>query len=244
MVENPVIIAIHQPDYIPYIGYFYKIYKSDIFVYLDDAQFSKDNMHHRNKIKTPQGECRIQIPVDYCFKDSINNVRMKDELGWKEKHLKMLEYNYSRSHYYNEIFKQLKDIYFGGYSDLADFNITLNTFIAEKLGILPALISKSSDLGIQTRKEERVLDICNYYNANIYWSGNGARAYQKDESFNKRGIELQYTDYRPIEYKQQFGNFISNLSIIDYIMNHGYDWEFVLKKLTLSEFINGTDLDE
>ena len=90
-------ISIHQPDYISYLGYFYKISKSDIFVFLDDAQFSNDNMHHWNRIKTPQGECRLKIPVEQHLGDPINRVRTKDELKWKQKHLKTLEMNYTKS---------------------------------------------------------------------------------------------------------------------------------------------------
>ena len=86
-----MVISIHQPDYIPYLGYFYKMSQSDKFVFLDDAQYSNDNMHNWNKIKTPQGELRLKIPVENHLGDAINKVRTKDELGWREKHLKTIE---------------------------------------------------------------------------------------------------------------------------------------------------------
>ena len=92
-----MVVAIHQPDYISWLGYFYKMSRSDVFVFLDDCQFSNDNMHHWNRLKTPQGSCRVKIPVEQHLGDPINRVRTRDELGWKEKHLRTVEMNYSRA---------------------------------------------------------------------------------------------------------------------------------------------------
>ena len=105
-----MIVSIHQPDYISYLGYFYKVSQSDAFVFLDDAQFSNDNMHHWNRIKTPQGECRLKIPVEQHLGDLINQVRTKDELKWKEKHLKTIEMNYKKAPFFEELFPQFKEL--------------------------------------------------------------------------------------------------------------------------------------
>ena len=78
-------MAIHQPDFIPYLGYFYKMYKSDIFVFLDDAQYSCSNMHNWNRIKLSNGEGRLKIPVDFSFGDPINKVKIRNNLNWKSK---------------------------------------------------------------------------------------------------------------------------------------------------------------
>ena len=113
-----MIISIHQPDYIPYLGYFYKISKSDKFVFLDDAQFSNNNMHNWNKIKTPQGELRLKIPVAQSLGDSIMSVRTKDELKWKEKHLKTIEMNYSKSTFFLEFFPECKKLLLKEYNNI------------------------------------------------------------------------------------------------------------------------------
>lgn len=225
-----MIISIHQPDYIPYIGYFYKIAQSDVFVFLDDVQFSNDNMHNWNKIKTPQGEFRLKVPVEYQFGDKINEVRTRDELKWKEKHLKTIEMSYSRSQYFKEIYPHFSEVLLANYRNLADMNIEINKFICRGFGIRPRFI-KSSDIDVQTIREERVIDICKALGGSKYISGNGARAYQIDENFISRGIELEYTDYKSFEYKQPWKDFISNLSVIDFIFNCGFDFEFVRKSL-------------
>ena len=86
-------------------------------------------------------------------------------------------------------------------------------------------------MNIKTLKEERVIDICVLLGADEYISGNGARAYEVESHFIDRGVKLHYTDYQPIHYKQCWGDFIPNLSILDYIFNCGFDWEYVLKDI-------------
>ncbi len=227
-----MLIAIHQPDYIPYLGYFYKISKVDKFVFLDNCQYSNDNMHNWNRIKTPQGELKLKIPVDYVFKDPINSVRTRDELSWKEKHLKTIQMNYSRSEYYLQVFPKLEELLFGSYRNLADLNIEINSWIIRSFGFQVRLL-KSSDMDINSFSEKRVIDICNLLGGDTYISGNGARAYQEEENFKNRGIKLVYTDYRPIEYKQLWDKvgFLKNLSILDFIFNCGFNWNYVIQMM-------------
>ena len=234
-----MIISIHQPDYIPYLGYFYKIAQSDKFVYLDDCQFSNDNMHHWNKIKTPQGECRLKIPVAQSLGDPINKVRPKDELGWKQKQLKTIEMNYGKAPHFAETFPEIADILLKDYDNIADLNIALNTHIAKSFGF-SAEFYRTSEMKIDTVREERVIDICCALGGTAYISGNGARVYQEEEHFTSRGVELVYTDYKPIEYRQQWKKvgFLPYMSVVDYIFNCGYDWDYVdgeIKKLNIGE---------
>jgi hypothetical protein len=219
-------VSIHQPDYIPYIGYFYKISQSNVFVFLNDVQFSNDNMHHWNKIKTPQGELRLKIPVEHSFGESIEQVIPKNHLKWREKHIKTLEMNYSRANFFKEFFPDYKELLMGNYSNLAEMNITINRFICEKLGFKTKFLL-SSEMEIKTVKEERVIDICLSLGGTTYISGNGAKAYQIESNFSNNGIKLEYTDYRPFEYPQLWKEFTPNLSVIDYIFNCGFDWGYV-----------------
>ncbi|NBK97808.1 MAG: hypothetical protein EOM50_07280 [Erysipelotrichia bacterium] len=222
-----MIVSIHQPDYIPYLGYFYKIYQSEVFVFLDDVQFSNDNMHHWNRIKTPQGECRLKIPVEHSFGDNINQVRTKDELKWKEKHLKTIEMNYKKTEYFEEIYPNYKEVILSEYPNLSEMNIVINQFICKSFGINPKFV-RSSDLNIDSAKEDRVIDICLALGGTTYISGNGARAYQVDEHYENKGIYLKYTDYKPFTYNQRWGEFIPNLSVLDYIFNCGFNNPFKL----------------
>ncbi len=223
-----MIIVIHQPDYISYLGYFYKMSKADKFVFLDDCQFSNDNMHHWNRIKTPQGECRIKIPVENHLGDFICNVRTKDELGWKQKHLKTIEMNYSKAPFFAEIFPKFKELLMVDYKSIADMNIAINTWIAKGFGF-KAEFYRSSEMKLNSVREERVIDICVALGGDTYISGHGAAAYQEEEHFTCRGVKLVYTDYKPIEYCQQWKKvgFLPYMSVLDYIFNCGFDWQQV-----------------
>jgi len=228
-----MIVSIHQPDYIPYLGLFYKVSKSDRFVFLDDAQYSNDNVHNWNRIKAPQGECRLKVPVLQHLGDSINQVKPRHELKWREKHLKTIKMNYAKTPCFDEFFPAFSDLLMANYDSLAHMNITITSWMFKQFGFR-AEIFRASEMQINTMSEERVIDICVKLGGTKYISGNGARSYQVDEHFTARAVQLEYTDYHPIEYKQlwmkQCG-FLKNMSAIDYVCNCGFDWEPIAEKV-------------
>jgi len=225
-----MIIAIHQPDYIPYPGYFYKISKCDCFVFLDDAQYSNEGICNWNRIKTPQGELRLKVPVKQTFGDTFQEVTTRDYLGWKQKHLKTLKSNYSKAKFFEEIYADIENILIPEYENIAEMNIAIIKQVCTKFGISKRF-ERSSTLNIMTRKEKRVIDICSILGGDVYFSGNGARVYQIEEHFNERGIKLLYTNYHSITYGQRWGVFLPDLSIIDYLFNYGYDLDIFEKQM-------------
>lgn len=230
-------VGIHQPDYIPWLGLFYKMYLSDVFIHLDDAQYSNEADHNVNSIKTPQGAFRLKFPVEQHMGDLISAVRPKYELKWNEKHLKTIEMNYSKAPFFKETFPEIKELYMTRFANVADLNIAFNEFFAGKFGIKPKFV-RSSELNIQTKREEKVIDLTLAVGGTRYISGNGARAYQTEEHFTDRGVELWYLDYKPITYPQIRGKFLPCMSVLDYIFNCGYDFESVVnevKKLNATE---------
>lgn len=223
-------VGIHQPDYIPWLGLFYKMYLSDVFIHLDDVQYSNTAAHNFNVIKIAQGELRLKFPVEYHLGDMICDVRPKYELGWREKHLRTLEMNYSKARFFKDTFSELKDIYMVDYPNVAELNIAINEYIATRFGITSKFV-RSSEFAIDTKREEKVIDLCVAVGGTRYISGNGARVYQDPEHFAVRGVELTYLDYKPIEYPQLWKEFLPCMSVLDYIFNCGYDWDTVLKKV-------------
>jgi hypothetical protein len=222
------IIAIHQPNYLPWLGYFYKIFQSDIFVFLDDVQYSNEGMHNYTYIKTATGPFRLKYPVQQSLGDKINQVRPKDELGWKEKHLNIIESNYRSANYFNEIFGDYRGLIMKEYSDIVTLNTALIKFYVGKLGIKTEFVL-ASDLNINLTKSEKIIAICKALGADIYYSGTGARAYQVEEDFLSSGIELRYSVFKPFQYSQLWHGFQTNVTALDFFMNCGYDWERVLK---------------
>ena len=220
-------ISIHQPNYIPWLGYFYKIYRAETFVFHDDVQYSKRGMHNYHYIKSPEGLLRLKIPVEEKHGYKINEVRTRDELGWKSAHLNLIEKNYRNAKFFNEVFRDFALLLNVDYQNLAVMNREIITFFCNKLNFKISFVT-ASDLGLNTTKEEKVIDIVESLKGDIYYSGTGAIAYQKDENFNSRGIILRYSDFQIFKYPQLWGNFESNVSIIDFLMNCGYNWGIVI----------------
>ena len=220
-------VAIHQPNYIPWLGYFYKIYKADVFVFHDDARYSESGMHNYHYIKTPQGHFRLKIPVSKPSGARINQVSTKDHLNWKDKHLKIIAFNYKKARYFTEVFNDFSELLLSDYPNLAEMNQSIIMALCNKLSI-DAKFVLSSDLNLQSEREEKILDTCDAVKAKVYYSGRGAQAYQNETNFTKRGVQLEYSDYSPFEYFQLWGAFEPNVSIIDYLMYNGYDWDKVL----------------
>jgi hypothetical protein len=225
------IIAIHQPNYLPWLGYFYKIYQSNIFVFLDDVQFSNEGMHNYTYIKTANGSFRLKYPVNQSLGDKINEVCSKDGLGWKEKHLRIIKANYGNTDYFGTVFNDYRDLLLRDYSSIVHLNTSFIKFFCKKLDIKTTFIN-SSDLEINLAKSEKIIAICKALHGDIYFSGTGAKAYQEEEVFKAYGIELRYSVYQPFIYPQCWFGFQSNVSALDFFMNCGYDWELVKKHQT------------
>lgn len=216
------VVSIHQPCYIPYLGIFYKIWMSDKFVFLDDAQYSNGYVFDWNRIKTPQGECRLKVPTARTFGQKLNEVVPKDFLKWKDKHLKTIRMNYKRASHFSEVFSDFSDCILSEYKSLADLNMATMKLFMEKFGWNTA-VYRSSDMHLDSRSEARVIEIVQHVGGDTYLSGTGGRNYQTEEHFTKAGIELMYSDFKPLRYMQQWGDFLPNMSVLDYCMNEGYE---------------------
>ncbi len=222
-------IAIHQPNYLPWLGYFYKISQSDVFVFLDDVQFSNQGMHNYTYLKTSNGPYRLKYPVNQKFGDDIKQVSSKDEINWKKKHLDTIASNYKKAPHFEEVFEDYKHILNQEYQDIVDLNTAFILFYANKMGINTQFV-RSSELNIESNRTEKIIDICKALGGNVYYSGTGAKAYQTNEEYDSQGIELRYSVFKPVEYPQLWNEFQSNVSALDYFMNCGYDFSRILKE--------------
>ena len=215
-------VSIHQPCYVPYLGIFYKIWQSDVFAFLDDAQYSNGYVFDWNRIKTPQGECRLKVPTARRFGQKLTEVTPKDFLGWKDKHLKTIWMNYRKAPHFSEVFSDFSDCILSEYGNLAELNMATMKLFINKFGWkIPVL--RSSDMKLDSKAEARVIEIVKRVGGDTYLSGVGGRNYQSEDHFLSAGIKLIYADFRPLEYRQQWGDFIPNMSVLDYCMNEGYE---------------------
>ena len=154
------IIAIHQPNYIPWLGYFYKIYQADTFVFLDDVQYSNKGMHDFHYIKTPQGRFRMKIPVKVNFGDNINQVIVNDHIQWKVNQLKQLESNYKKTPHFNEVYNDVAQLFDLNVSSLSELNIKIIQLITSKFGISTDFVVSSALAIEHNDKNARIFEIC------------------------------------------------------------------------------------
>lgn len=223
-------VAIHQLGYLPWLGFFDKMAKADIFVFYDDAQFEKNYFDNRNKIKTAQGWTWITVPVKYKFGQKLNEVEIDNAQRWQEKHYKTLLINYNKTPFSPAYLDFFEEIYKKKWEKLVDLNTTLIKYLAEKLGIKTELI-KSSELNCAGKKSEKLLNICKKLNADIYLSGKFGKNYLDEKLFKENNIKVIYQDFKYPVYPQLYAEFIPNLSAIDLLFNCGPDsFKILLKK--------------
>lgn len=212
----------HQPNYIPWPGYFVKMSQCDIFFILDTAQFQTgSSLDNRNLIKTSQGTQLLTVPVKRkgMGLQRFNEVTVVP--GWKRQHLTALRVNYAKAPCYKEIFPMIEKV-LQDTGHLVDTNIGFIKLVHDLLGLKTKLVFLS-DLPqfSMLHKNELIVAVCNHFSADSYLSGIGGKAYNKPEIFEKNGIKLEYLYYNPVVYPQLWGDFIPNLSIVDMLFNCG-----------------------
>ncbi|MFC1887721.1 WbqC family protein [Candidatus Cloacimonadota bacterium] len=224
-MRKSLTIAIHQPDYIPWMGYFYKLAMVDKFVFLDAVQYPRGRRFaNRNRIKTSNGVKYLTIPVSIPpgrdGKITYNEIQFADS-NWKLKHLRTLKMNYSRSPYFNEIYSMVESVLNMDIS-FTEQNILLINSIADYLQIKTPVFRLSELLNNFGKKNYLIIDICKKLNADVYFSGTGGgREYNNEELLNQNNIQLKYSDFNHPVYPQLWGEFIPRLSILDLLFNCG-----------------------
>lgn len=219
-----MIVSVHQPQYLPWLGYFHKMYNSDAFVFLDNVQYKKGEYQNRNRIRTKDGELWLTVPVsrDSGPYPNISSVRIDNSKEWQKKHRMTLCHNYAHAPFFKNYSDFFKDVYEKKWDMLIDLNMHIVKYIALSLGI-DKPIYRESQLDIKTTDTMRIVDICKALKADEYLSGIGGRAYLDEKKFELNGIKLTYQDFRHPEYPQAHRPFIPYMSIIDLMFNCGED---------------------
>lgn len=226
---NDLVFSGHQPNLLPYMGFFYKMFKSDIFVLDDDVQYSSLGLHNANYIKVAGQKHKFTIPVKYNFGDKINEVKISYDRNWDYSLMKTLEMNYGKAPHFADGYDFMVKYISIGKEYLVDMNIEMIMELAKKFNIDTKIIIASEDVPTELRKNERNIYQCKTVGCNVYYSGEGGRDYNDEEAYSANGIRIEYTDYEPVVYHQTGRGFIENLSVLDYIMNVGFElpkgWE-------------------
>ena len=216
-----MIVAIHQPEYLPWLGFFKKMMNVELFVFLDDVQFRKKGWQNRNRIRINDGTTLLSIPVHTHSYPKINEVTIDNEKNWSMRHKKSILYNYARAPYFGEIKDFIESIFEKKFQYLVDLNTEIIKFIMNELEIKSKIVF-SSELEISKKGSDRVLDICKAVDADHYITGTfWAESNLRVEEFKKSNIDVEFQKFQHPTYKQIHGEFIPEMSIIDLLFNEG-----------------------
>ncbi len=214
-----MILTAHQPAYLPWLGYFDKLIRSDVFVFLDNVQYEKNSYINRNRIKTPQGAIWLTIPVKTRGHTSstLRDTEIDGDL-WKAKHLKSIWLNYRKAPRFETCYPRLEKLYSERDDRLSDLCFRHLEFWLAEIGIEKKIV-RASELPINGRKSDLIHEICAYFRADRYISGALGRNYLEEEKFASSGISIEYQQYSHPTYPQLHGEFMPFMGIVDFWMN-------------------------
>ena len=228
------VLSAHQPNFLPYLGFFDKMAKSDIFVIRDEVQFSARDWQHRNKIrvqgldKEGNGNCKwVTVPVD---KQQIDIKEIPIKTDTKVKNVPALQYvarqieaNYHTAPYFNDYFPQLNEILSNGHKQLIDLNMEIIMFLRDAFGLKTKIVKATELPGYEKVFDATgdLVNLCLAADASTYISGAGGKKYLNHEEFQKAGINLEFQNYKHPVYQQNFQGFAPYMASVDALFNVG-----------------------
>jgi len=218
-----MIVSINQPAYLPWLGYFHRIAISDIHIVLNHVQFEKNSFINRNKLRTKEGWIWVTVPIKtkgLFGKLEINTLKIPEENRWNKKHWASIVTNYSRAPYFEEYAWVVKDVYENRWVEFDGLTKTITTNILKALDIQTPILF-SSDMNIEGKKDQLVLNLCKKVGATTYVSGTHGKKYLDEKKFLKDDIRVVYQDYIHPSYQQVYPGFEAYMSAIDLIFNCG-----------------------
>jgi len=224
-----MILAVHQPQYLPWLGYFDKFDRADVFCFLDNVQYKKNEWQNRNRIKSAEGWQWLTVPVSYRFPQKIIEVSINNTINWRRKHLQALITNYGKSLHFNRIMEDLGGVYEMERHSVSELNIAVIECLRNLLGLSHKKTIRASEYDLSDEPNDRLVDLCELVGADTYLAGAGGAAYMDLKRFEKRGIKVIFQDFIHPVYPQQFGEFLPQLSAVDLLFSCGSDSLRVLR---------------
>lgn len=220
------LVAIHQPNFFPWIGYFDKIRRADIFIFLDSVSYPRSGSGSMgswvNRVKIAiQGEPRwVTCPIQRMpLGSSINEAEIDNLERWRKKFIATLDTNYRRAVNFQETMDFLNPLIESSEINLANFNISVIQAISLRLNLDTKFV-RQSQIKHNGSATELLVSLIKSVEGNGYLAGGGAQGYQNDSIFEENGISLNYQNFQPVSHHPTDGSLIG-LSIIDYLMHDG-----------------------
>jgi hypothetical protein len=212
-------VAIHQPQYLPWLGYFDKLDFADVFIFLDTVQFIKHEWKNRNRIRTKEGWQWLTVPVIDRFPERIDCVEINARTDWQRKHSQALRQHYGRAPFWDPLGLELIGLLESPRTHLSKLNVAVTSLLCRYLGIKASCLLASS-LSAREDRTDRLIDLCQGVGGTVYLAGQSG-SYMDLSRFAKAGIDVQVQTYRHPEYPQRYQPFVSHLAVIDLLFNCG-----------------------
>ena len=228
-LESPdgPLVAIHQPNFLPWLGWFDKLARADVLVLLDDVQFPKKGGTWINRVKldTGSGPTWMTVPIDRAYHGTrtIAEMRLEEARPWREKLVKTLRQSYSRAQDFATVMPVVEEIVGNPEPCLAAYNESAIRSLCDRLGLDQAKLRRSSELAVDGTATERLVSIVQAVGGRGYLAGGGAQSYQQDDLFAAAGLELVSQDFEHPAYARGDTEFVSGLSVVDALMHCGFD---------------------
>ncbi len=217
-----MLFSAHQPQYLPWLGYFEKIDRADRFVLLDDVQYKKNEWQNRNRIKGAEGPQWITVPVKAHLGLKINETEIDNSKPWVKDHLKSLTTNYHPAPFYDLYYPKLEEFYQQKqWETIGEINVALIEYLLDLIGISKDKCVLSSSLNVTAASTERLVELGKKLKANAYLSGPDGKNYMDLALFEEANIEVLFQEYNHPEYPQLFSSFQSHLTVLDLLFNCG-----------------------
>lgn len=220
-----MIVTIHQPNFVPWTGYFDKMVRADVFVLLDTVPFTKGGFQNRVKVKGHDGPQWLTVPVHTKGKlgQLTTEVETNEARPWRRDHIKTLRTLYARAPQVDLAAELLDAGYATGSTKLADLCVDLITRLRDHYDIDTRLV-RSSELTATGSSSALLADIVAEVGGLTYLSGPSGRNYLDEDQFTSRGLEVAYHSFTPSPYPQVGGEFVGGLSMLDHLANGAEPW--------------------
>jgi hypothetical protein len=225
---SKMIVAIHQPNFFPWLGYFNKIARSEIFIFMDNAQFPKTGGTWVNRVSllVHQQPVWVTVPVVRSYHGTrlIHEIETNNTLPWREKLLRTIINNYGRAPFFKQVYPLLERLVNYPTNLLTLYNLNAIKMLSHEIGLNSSKFVLGSTLDVYGNATELLVKMVKSVGGTAYLCGGGAEGYQEDHKFALAGLELVYQNFQHPVYPQiRSTEFVPGLSILDALMNCGFE---------------------
>lgn len=230
-----MIVAAHQPHYLPWLGYLDKVAKADLFVVMDDLQFEAQNFQNRQRLKLASGPTWLTVPLAHGAQaDRLLDKRIvaseSPKQHWQHRHWQTLVINYGSAPYFADYADQLHDVYTRSWDNLVDLDLHVLGLALRWFDVRTPII-RSSTLALTGTKTARLIDLCKKVGARCYLTGaGGSSGYLDAEQIGRSGVGVIWQQFAHPVYRQRYARqgFASHLGFLDLLLNCGTESRDIL----------------